>query len=405
MKVLKTLKRFAAIGTGAVMLGATLTGALAQDLAKYPEPFVVNGVYDDSNVFVYGDSALADDAAAMADIAASLQFMAKTPVSTSGSTVVVTGGTSKQIPLGLGLTNGTLFDKTLQDDDIETLFDGEISFQGTKYDTSEELQLCDQSNPWIVTSLAGGQDDYGTDVFLHVTKDKIKYAYQFDESINVSLASSTQPLKIDFLGKTLKIISVDSATSFTAYVGEEHFMDVGDSVDVDGHTVELKKVGSSSVVVAVDGQEEVLSDGSSLQFDAGLEVTVDTIFYSSGDVESSSANLVIGADSSQTYNDGDAYVGEDKDDPDWVWDIAGLTRKGTSIYTDCGDSGSATNVLRIENDFVWNDDSDNPAGVGDCLSLPNDYLQICLDSLTVGDDALKEYTFEFDTTADLSDAG
>ena len=64
----------AAVGTGVAMLGATLTGAMAADLSDYPEPFVMDGVYDDSNAFVVGDSALAADTLGAVDIAANLQY-------------------------------------------------------------------------------------------------------------------------------------------------------------------------------------------------------------------------------------------------------------------------------------------------------------------------------------------
>ncbi len=401
--VLKALKKVAAIGTGAVMLGATLTGALALDLADYPSPFVADGVYDDSNVFVYGDNALAADTAAIGDITAALQFESKTPVVTAGSTVTVTGGASDQIPLGKGFSNTTFFDKTLQDDDISFLYDGSISFRGKNYDTAEELQMCDQTEPHIATSLISSDDDYGTDVFLETPKDMVKYAYKFDKSINASVSqvSSTYPLKIDFLGKTLKITAVNTAgTQISAYVGEEYYLNSGDTVTVEGKTVKLVDASSSNAIVEVDGVQEIIGS-SNTQTVNGLEITVDALFSRTAR-EESGAQLVIGTESAETYDDGEAYVGEDVDDPDWVWDIRGLTASGTSAYSWCDSSATDRNVIAIENDFVWNDDSDAPAGVGECINLPNNYLSICLDSLNV--DGWSEYVFEFATDADLSDA-
>ncbi|MFH1637062.1 MAG: hypothetical protein ABIB71_01405 [Candidatus Woesearchaeota archaeon] len=398
--VLKALKKVAAISTGAVMLGATLTGALALDLADYPSPFVMDGVYDDANVFVYGDNALAADTAAIGDITAALQFESKTPVETAGATVTVSGGATEKVPLGKGFSNTTFFDKTLQDDDISFLFDGSITYRGKTYDTSEELQFCDQEQPSVVTSLMSSDDDYGTDVFIETAKDTIKYAYKFDKAINISDASTSYPLKIDFLGKTLKITAV-AATQISAYVGEEYYMNSGDSVTVEGKTVKLVDASTTSAIVEVDGVQDIVASGNTNTVN-GLEITVDSVF-SRTSREESGAQLVIGTQSAETYDDGEAYVGEDVDDPNWVWDIAGLTgvATSTSVYDDC-ETGTNTNVLRIENDFAWNDDSDNPAGVGDCIDLPNNYLSICLDSLSVADWAT--YTFEYTADADLSDA-
>jgi len=139
--------------------------------------------------------------------------MAKTPVVSAGSTVSVTGGKSQQVPLGQGISNATYLDPTLQDDDVSSLFDGKINFQGTDYDSSEELQLCDVSGqkygePYVATSLMLPDDDFKSNVYLIMGKDKIKYAYKFDKSINVSLATTSNPLEIDFLGKRLKITAV-----------------------------------------------------------------------------------------------------------------------------------------------------------------------------------------------------
>ena len=117
----KTIKRIAAIGTGVAMVGATMTGAMALDLAEYPSPFVVGGVYDSTNVLVVGDDADAADTLGIADITSGLQFESKVAVESDSTSVSVTGGVTDTVPLGLGLTNTSLFDTTMQDDDVENL--------------------------------------------------------------------------------------------------------------------------------------------------------------------------------------------------------------------------------------------------------------------------------------------
>ena len=97
-----------------------------------------------------------------------------------------------------------------------------------------------------------------------------------------------------------------------------------------------------------------------------------------------------------TYRDGDAYIGQNTNDPDWVWDLANLTTFGN------------THMIAIENDNVWNDYSDGSFGIGDCINIPGEtdrYFNICLDKLTIPDDQYKEYKFELDTCTDLSDVG
>ncbi|MFH1971930.1 MAG: hypothetical protein ABIJ18_00455 [archaeon] len=394
MQALKTLKKIAAIGTGIAMAGATMTGALALDLADYPSPYVVDGTYDDSTALVVGDNAVAADTLGMADIVANLQFESKTAVtSTDGTTVSVEGGKTEQVPIAMSLTTTTFFDSALQDDDIANLFDGEVSFQGKSYDTSEELQLL-SGGPVVVNSFNSSDDDYADTIAVEVQKrDIIKFYYKFDESINLSTASTSQPLEIDFMGDNIRVTSFNAAANkFTAYVGEEHYLLVDESVtvDVDGveKTVTLEEAGSSSVVVNVDGTTEIIAS-SNTQIVNGVEITVDSTFSRTERTESS-AVLIIGKDSSETYQDGEAYIGEDTTNPNWVWDLGGLTTQGTA------------QTFGVENDFITNAFDDGPLLAGDCISLPNDYVQICFDSLSVGDSDFALYTFSRETDFDPS---
>lgn len=93
----------------------------------------------------------------------------------------------------------------------------------------------------------------------------------------------------------------------------------------------------------------------------------------------------------ETVMDGDAFIGENQEDPNWVWDLNGLDTYSPSIA--------------VENDFVYNDDSDNPPKVGECIYLPNNYAKICLDGLNVNDNEYTTYTIELDESADLSEVG
>ena len=405
MKTKRVLKKIAALSTGVAMLGATLTGALAADytLADYPAPFITNGVF--SGLLVVGANAAASDTIGQSVILSNLQTKAVTQVS-GGGAVSVSDGVSDDIPLGSPIADAQsyTFDQELQDDDVPSLFDGTVSFQSSDYDTSEDLVL-DQAgnNVTVETSLTGSDDDYQTDVVLEIARDAIKYYYVFDESIQPNQSTTTNPLEIKFLGKTLKITNIaDTAENkFTANVGTEYFMNTEDAVEVLGKTVTLKNVGSDgNVVLDVDGITETV--GSTTKTVNGVEVKVDSTFYTSDNKAERSATLILGKDAVETYQDGDAYVGEDKDNPDWVWNMNNLNSKASTTTSATAEFSGP--YLGIENDFIYNDDSDNPPTAGECVDLPNNYLSICLDSLTVSDSNYATYTFEFDNSADLSDA-
>jgi len=94
----KIFKRIAAVATGAAMLGATLTGALALDFADYPSPISESGVYDTSSRIVVGPDAKASDTIGAADIATRFQIDSYTATSGGGGQqVVVSGGKTDQI--------------------------------------------------------------------------------------------------------------------------------------------------------------------------------------------------------------------------------------------------------------------------------------------------------------------
>ncbi len=90
-----------------------------------------------------------------------------------------------------------------------------------------------------------------------------------------------------------------------------------------------------------------------------------------------------------TYRDGDAYIGQSADDPDWIWDLNGL---------------SINKRLSIENDFIWNDPTDKPIRNTGCINLPNTYVSLCLEGLTAQSKDYSAYVFELEPSADLSQA-
>ena len=79
MRFQKAIKRMIALGTGAIMVGSSVFGAV--DLANYPMPFIKDGKF--SGVLVVGDNAAANDVIGISDIHSSLQFAATKKVTTT----------------------------------------------------------------------------------------------------------------------------------------------------------------------------------------------------------------------------------------------------------------------------------------------------------------------------------
>lgn len=395
MKIRKAIKKIVALAAGTTMLGTTLLGAMAADLSDYPSPFVSNGVFD--GLVVVGKAASTEDVIGAIDIAASLQAEAYslTDVSCEGG-VTVSGGETDEIPLGANVTkvgSTSLLDSTLTDDDLSGLQDTSIDLNGSNYDVHDEVRLTGDVK--IETSLSAPDDNYEDNVYLEVqAAGALKYCFVWDETVNLDThTSSDTVLEIEFLGQTLEVYDIVSATSIQAIAGTEVFMDAGDTLEVEGKTVTFVKAGSSSAVVDVDGEQDVVSSGSTKTLN-GIKVRVKDVFNEDG-TEFDSAVLIIGLDALETYKSGDPYFGEDENNPDWVWEFAGLTTSGSgSIQTFC-----------VKNKKVINDLGDDPAGVGEYLSFPNDFIQIGIDSLTVSDDSYASYKIYYESSTDLSNVG
>ncbi len=419
LRAKRAIKKVAAVSAGTVMLGATLTGALAQayTLADYPAPFVQSGKYN--FVPVYGARAAGSDISGAWDILAGLSASA-VRTSTGGATIV-TGGETDEIPLNTTLTRSGFLDSQIEDDDVESFQDTEITFAGKSVDIHDELDLgtvnststspVADTGPKIVTSLAAGDDDYESNIYMEVPKNKISYRYMFDESVKLNDSSTSQPIEINFLGKKLKIVSIVSATEFKAYVGDEYFMNVGDKVTCVGKTLSLENVGQSAVLIDVDGVKATIDSGGTETVN-GCEITVDELFYRT-QITASSATLVVGKDSSESVKDGDFYFGGDDnclnnnpDDVDcWKWDIGELNSKHSAGNINKGETGLQGPTIGLTNDFTLDDDKDNPPTIGDCVNLPNNYASICLDSLNVADTDYNTFEVKYDNSKDLSNDG
>ncbi len=424
LKAKSAIKRLAAVSTGAVMLGATMFGAVAAaDLSLYPSPFVKDGKW--VGLIVVGADAAPADVIGATDIAATLAQQATTTAAGTGTTTTV-GGKTVTATLGrfVGDSARSNFDVELQDDDVKGLQDTTITFQGSSYDVADEIVFRNTTGPsrvptvggpQVMTSLSSADDDYKDGVFIETDKKVLSYYYIFDTSINVSKSSSNDPLSMNFLGKKMKITAValgsdtNAAQKLTARVGEEVFLNVGDTVTIEGKKVTLKNVGSATtntpVIVDIDGVVETVTGTETVN---GLEVSIADSFYSDN-LNERAATLILGKDAVETYTTGDKYIVPcaaawhrsncDKNTPDWKWEFVNLTAdSSTSLAAGTGP------IIGVTSDYIVNDNSDNPITVGGQYDFPSGGFALKFNKLTVPDDKYMTLTIKFDSSNDFSAA-
>lgn len=248
--------------------------------------------------------------------------------------LVITGGFIEDVPIGVNIASLNQFNSVLTKNDIKSFFDGQITFGGKSYRTSEKLILNLNKNVSLQTSLTSSDDDYKSDVRLEFEKVSMIYLYSFDDPIVIKEASNTNPLKISFLGKDIEITAMDSPNKIAARV-------------------------NGSLVTIQDGGK-----------------------YFGGD------NICLNDDP----NDPDCWKWVIKYmNRSGVTSFTDTTVNGIEWWKTEGP------ILALQNDFALNDYKDNPLKSGECASFPNDYLSVCFDSLTTNDADNLRLTFEKDT--------
>lgn len=375
-------KVIAAFLTAIMTLTSLVIPVLAvYDLGDYPAPLAADGSLD-VYVVVGSDAQVADVVGAV-DLAARLAGESYQSVSAAG--VGVTGGKQEEIPLDSALNAAGYFGTKLDDNDLAGLLDTEISLtttEGTEeYDIHEEIQLSSGISLETGLTATNPDEDFEDNAFLEVSKDAVKYCYVFDDSLDAgyyfSNTSSTYPFEIEFLGGTLTITGA-SASSITAQIGAKELIRAGESITVAGSTVILESTTSSKAVISCGGTTKAVAEGGSTAI-CGLEVVVDTLIDDEG-TDNDQAILVVGEDATKTYRDADEYIGQDEDDPDWIWDLANLNTDNPTLC--------------IEYDQQL-DEPDEVVYMGETLCLPSDYVCIDLNSFVETD--YQDYEVEAST--------
>ncbi|MEM5801180.1 MAG: S-layer protein [Candidatus Aenigmatarchaeota archaeon] len=342
-------------------------------------------LFKDHNLNAYvvvGSDAAPADVVGAVDLAVRLAGESYEEVSVSGETTVA-GGTSEEIALGSTLESE--FEPQLKQYKISGLKDSSVAFQDDSYDFHEEIVVSDSpgsgTSPSIEVALTKNDWDMGSNVYMLLNKGSLSYRFVFDESIDLTKATSDEPLEIEFLGKTLTITNVSLGNQqITVRVGEEYTLNVGDSVTVAGKKVTLKNVGSSGTSAVVDVDGVVSTVGTTQKTVNGLKIQVKETFYSET-LSERMATLLIGTETTKTYTTNDPFIGEDKNNPNWIWDLSGLSLSKPYIA--------------VKNDFLADHSSKNPITLGGCYEFPYKYAKVCLERLTVNSYA--EYTFKPDT--------
>ncbi|MFQ6009689.1 MAG: hypothetical protein ACE5J7_01030, partial [Candidatus Aenigmatarchaeota archaeon] len=342
--------------------------------------------------------------AAPADIVGAINVGVRLAAEAGQTKTVTTAGAaaagveSEEVPINVNISASGYLKSTVKNADVPgVLKDSTLSFSGAvggtdNYDFQEKILITNTADMQIETS-ATKNKDFEDSPALFIKTGKLAYNWTFDENFNTSEVSSDYPLEIEILGRSLKITDV-GANQITAEIANEYRMTQGDSVVVDDKTVTVHTIGSDSVDVTVDGESAIV--GSTEKTVGGIKVKAESILYQSQTPENSVVILMVGEELTKTYNDGDPYIGEDKNNPIWTWDLGAI--KDVS-------ADEKKYAIGVKYAKTLNSPDDNPPGPGEAIVFPENYIQLGFDGMTTH--TLARYTIEYADGVDLTvdDAG
>ena len=271
------------------------------------------------------------------------------------------------------------FEAVIKDNDLAKLFDGTVEFDGDDYDAEEVINF---KNSFEVLTSAREDSEFGAEAYIGATaKEAISYKLVLNDLVNKSLITDDEKLEIPFLGTTISIVKVINKGDITILLGDETYLDAGESIEVDGKVITLVKTGTNGAVVDVDGIQAMLITGKTEKVN-GIQINLKDVFNDDG-VEFDSASLIVGEDIQMTIADADDFelFGKCEDECFFEWAI-NIGNKNQYV-------GIRSNEIQddLDRDFP-------PVKVGNSIFLPNDYVEINFAEVTEVDYMSVELSFD-----------
>ncbi len=371
---MKKFKKILSVLGGALLIGSSMGIALAN---TYPTPFVQDGNQDVA--IVYGAGSAPSDLIAAQSIDAHLKSVFDSfdaPKMVTGNFSASSGVTENEVFLGTELSDKPNGDMraVFTDNQIPSLIDGKLRWDDgvstkTSFNVHEEILVGGMK---LLTTL----DDKDLDGVALTNNKDLEYRYVFEDTLNIDLINDedADTLTIDILGKEYEVEEFED-DSITISSSKQEVLKAGDTIVVEGITITIEDIFEETIQV----NDEFIREGRTGTVD-GLKVKVESINYHSSETLPSKVILKVGKEISTTYFNGDAYIGEDEDEPNWVWSI--------------NEPGKEGGHIGVKYDQRQVDSDDEVVYVGESYTFPENYATVSLNALTDVDYADFEVSFD-----------
>lgn len=281
MDIRKNIKKLVAIGTGAVLIGATLMGAAAAaSLAEYPGMFIKDGQFN--GVLVVGESADSSDVVGAINLAVSLQRELHTTALSAAAegNLGETEFTKNNNYLELGEELGEVT-QTLTADDLSMLAGGSLRTSAGRTDYSQYLKVGDVTAKVVYEE---SEDEVVGD-FLKLEEYDLAFEYELQFQSGFESELDDGELE-DFM--------------------DEEFVFLGEKYDIMDATLDGTEITLTLVTGSAEG---ILAEGETQTFEVGDEEYEVKALIISDSTES--VKFVINGETSKKLYEGDSYKLED----------------------------------------------------------------------------------------------
>ncbi|MBN1156033.1 S-layer protein [Candidatus Woesearchaeota archaeon] len=228
MKVRKAIQRIVALGTGALMMGATMLGATAAaNLNQFPKPMFIGEDGTFNGVVVVGDSAVAEDVIGATNVMAALQSAAvKKELVESASGAVTLGGDSKKISQS---TNKLEFQENLRAtgitsvtaSDLTALKKGSIKNEFGEFVYTQYIELPAKTAVYFTVDPDDGTSAVAPYLKFNQSTNTYTYKISFTPALKSDHATSDSTLedlenkKLNMFGKEYTITTASHPSKYS----------------------------------------------------------------------------------------------------------------------------------------------------------------------------------------------
>lgn len=316
---MRAIKKIVALATGATMLGATIMGAMAADLADYPAPYVTG--CDFSGAIVVGESAAAEDVVGAIDIASSLAVSGTSTTTTGTETTITISGEAEKIEassdnLNIGDNITEVKTVPLDDDDLPTIL-AQGTFQaddGDDFDYKQKLTFDDriQFSHWTDSEYMDKEPTLG----IRIPKNQLVVTYKLDFTKSAESDVDTnakledlEDASITMLGNKYDIVEATNATNIKLELMGGATKDILEQGQIKSYTVNDKNYevevlyigttgGVAKVKFKINGEvTSTIQEGATHKLKDGTQIGVREILEEeAGEVTADQVEFYIGAE-------------------------------------------------------------------------------------------------------------